>query len=231
MKNNIIRIIPSPFYDFIAYVLPGTILFIIISDILYKKKLINCETFNYIKDIDTTYQLVLVGLLILAVYFLGVIISCISPFFYKKIISPLFKKILPCLQYELCEEEISKRKEEIIKCLQNLGYNFLDKKFDKSLVRMICKRFLRQKYEKMADLIVKRDAKIMLIENMTLICVLLFFLYKDLIPWLIILIIIFIPSHVVQIKARANELVSTFLTCASLEIKENQKGISSPQNF
>lgn len=224
MKNNIIRIIPNPFYDFIAYMLPGTILFFIILEkirwIYYSLYIITITS--------TVLQIVLVGLLILAIYFLGVIISSISPFFYKLLSS--LSTIIPDLKYNLCEENIVKRKDEITPCLKNLGYNFIKKinNENKSLVREICKRFLRLKHEKMADLIGKRDTKIILIENMTIIWILFSSLYyriiKDILhtwSWLLIIIILLalIISHVVQIKARAKELVYTFLTCASLEIK------------
>ena len=217
MKNNFIRLIPSPFYDFIAYVLPGTILFVMILDL---KQLFNCETFNKIRDISTIYQLVLVGLLILATYFLGAIISSVSPILFK---IPSYLKIY-FLRYEVCEKKILDQKAEIIRCLHGLGYLRSVKEINENnvkLFRQICKRFLRQKYERMADLIVKRDAKIMLIENMFIISLILF-AYQELISrWLnLIFGVALIISLCVQIKSRGTELVSTFLACAKLEIEE-----------
>ena len=220
MKNNFMRLIPSPFYDFIAYVLPGTILFIMILDL---NQLFNCETFNKIRDISTIYQSVLVGLLMLATYFLGAIISSVSPILFK---IPSYLEI-HSLQYEVCEKKILDQKAEIIRCLHGLGYLRSVKEINENnvkLVRQICKRFLRQKYERMADLIVKRDAKIMLIENMFIISLILF-AYQELISRRLNLIfsVALIISLCVQIKSRGTELVSTFLARAKLEIEEKNK--------
>jgi hypothetical protein len=226
MKDNFLRLIPNPFYDFIAYILPGTILFIMILDL---KGLFHCDTFNNIRDISTIYQLVLLGLLILVTYFLGAVISSVSPLFFK-IPSCKWIRSLPLirrLQYKVCEKRILEQKDEIIKCLHYLGYLISEKKITEEnveLVRQICKRFLRQNYEKMADLIVKRDAKIMLIENMFVISLFLF-AYNELIVWWVnlIFIAILLVSLSVQIKSRAKELVSTFFTCAKLEIKKTKR--------
>jgi hypothetical protein len=211
MKNSFIRLIPSPFYDFIAYVLPGAILFIMILDLTH---LFNCETFNKIRDISTIYQLVLVGLLILATYFLGVIISSVSPIPFK---IPSYLGIT-CLKYEVCEKKILEQKDEILGCLHGLGYLLSEKQINKKnvkLVRQICKRFLRQKYERVADLIVKRDAKIMLIENMFMITFILFGYGKLIVWWLnLVFAVALFISLIVQINSRAKDLVTTFLTCS-----------------